>query len=164
MFGTCTIWQGSSIKRFSDSNLVIQILCSIPCLSFLQDMIHSLLLPRKYSLSARDSASLSQNGIYWKDIELPLKLWERWERSKGQEKDQGIRKSPVTSSEGSPSQESRSTTLYHVVFPVLCHLLMKIFPISPARNGSRIRPFPAGFCVLRRQVFNLCIVHNIYST
>ena len=68
-----------------------------PGLSFLQDMIHSLLLPRKYSLSARESASLSQNGIYWKDIELPLNLWEHWEQSKGQEKDQGIQNSLVTS-------------------------------------------------------------------
>ena len=31
VFGTCTIWQGSSIiRRFSGSNLVIQILCFIP--------------------------------------------------------------------------------------------------------------------------------------
>lgn len=132
-----------------------------PGLSFLQVMIHSLLLLRKYSLSARDSASLSQNGIYWKDVELPLNLREHWEQSKGQE---DIQNSSVTSSEGSHSKECRSTTLFYVVFPVLCHLLTKLFCISPARNGSRIQPFPAGLCVLRRQVFDRYVVHNIYST
>ena len=162
--------QGSSIeRRFSGSNLVIASLLFHPSLKglvfpFSRTLFTPCFCPESILYQPETQVSLSQNGIYWKAIELHQNPWEDQEAEQEPGDGPGHPELLGHFLRMLPGQGVNVHCFVLCCFSCPLPSLCEAFPHHPRQKWLTHTALPSWTVFLRGQVLGLYIIHNIYST